>query len=232
MEYLDGGTLKEFINKNKEKITEKESRIIINQLLKALSYLHYSCDICHRDIKPGNIMFSIKGDINSLKLLDFGVSSNSFYYKDFLDNCGTLKYMAPEQISNLTYSKTVDLWSVGIILYMLLNKGENPFYEKNDSKKTIIGKITNKKINLEGNKNISEMGKHLINKLLEKNPSYRYTAVPALSHPWVTGKMFDNIPLTVYDKIIADDYSEKLKYFLLIAIFMKFFKKKEKIMKK
>ena len=63
MEYLEGGTLKDYIN-NKKEITEDEARIIIKQLLVALSYLHYTCDICHRDVKPENIMFRNKNDIN------------------------------------------------------------------------------------------------------------------------------------------------------------------------
>ena len=120
MEYLEGGTLKEFINNNKNKMNEDNARIIIKQLLNALSYLHYSCDICHRDIKPGNLIFKYKENINSLQLVDFGLSTDTFEKKYFLDNCGTLKYMAPEQITSMIYSKSVDIWSVGIILYLFI----------------------------------------------------------------------------------------------------------------
>ena len=69
MEYLEGGTLKQYINEEKNNITEDVCRIIIKQILKALSYLHYTCDICHRDIKPENIMFKYKNNPNSNKLL-------------------------------------------------------------------------------------------------------------------------------------------------------------------
>ena len=222
MEYLEGGTLKEYMNNKKNNITENEARIIIKQLLTAISYLHYACDICHRDIKPENIMFTNKNDINELKLLDFGLSSDCFESKKYLENCGTLIYMAPEQINKMIYSKAVDVWSVGIILYMLLNKGKNPFYNKGETQDIIIKKISNNSIIYSNDCPISHMGKHLIKKLLKKNPSYRYTIRSALEHPWITMKKFDKIPMTIYDKAFIDEYSDKLKTLLLTSIFFSY----------
>ena len=224
MEYLEGGTLREYINNNKN-ISENDSRIIIKQLLTALSYLHYTCDICHRDVKPENIMFANKNDINELKLLDFGLSSDSFESKNYLENCGTLIYMAPEQINTIIYSKAVDVWSVGIILYMLLNKGRNPFYNKGETQEKIINNITNNNITYNNECPISHMGKHLINKLLKKNPSYRYTIRSALEHPWITMNKFDKIPMTIYDKAFVDEYADKLKTLLLTSVFFSYQKK-------
>ena len=230
MEYLEGWTLKQYINNN-QNITEESARIIIKQLLKALSYLHYTCDICHRDVKPENMMFKDKNDINSLKLLDFGLSIDSFESKKYLENCGTLVYMAPELINNVKYTKGVDVWSVGIILYMLLMKGKNPFYNKKDNRETIIKNIKNNNVVFHNENNndiypISKMGKDLINKLLKKNPLYRYTIRSALEHPWITMNKFDKIPLTIYDKANIDEYVERLKIFLLVSIFLNHAKKK------
>ena len=226
MEYLEGGTLKDFIEKEKNKITEDTCRIIIKQILSALSHLHYVCDICHRDIKPENIMFKFKDNIKSLKLIDFGLSSNSFEKKNYLENCGTLAYMAPEQISNKIYSKSVDIWSVGIILYMLLNNGKNPFYIKGDSREEVIKKISNKKVEFDDiNSPISQIGKDFINKLLMKNSSSRYTARPALNHPWLTMKKFEKIPMTVLDKLLIGAHINRLKELFLTALFMNFYKK-------
>ena len=222
MEYLEGGTLKEFISNEKNKINEDISRIIIQQILNALSYLHYNCDICHRDIKPENIMFKDNDNIKSLKLIDFGLCSNSFEQKNVLGNCGTLIYMAPEQISNKIYSKSVDIWSVGIILYMLLNNGKNPFYTKGESREKIIHKIQTKKIEFDDkNYPISDMGKDFIKKLLKKNSSSRYTARPALNHPWITMNKFEKIPLNVLDKY-TNVY--KMKELFLTALFMIYYK--------
>ena len=229
MEYLEGCTLKQYI-KNNENISEDNARIIIKQLLTALSYLHYTCDICHRDVKPENIMFKEKNDINHLKLLDFGLSLDSFESKKHLENCGTLVYMAPELlINNIKYTKGVDVWSVGIILYMLLMKGKNPFYNKGDSRETIIKNIRNNNVifsfDNDNLNQISKMGKDLINKLLKKNPLYRYTIRSALEHPWITMNKFDKIPLTIYDKANIDENVERLKLFLLVVIFLNYSKK-------
>ena len=229
MEFLEGCTLKQYIQKT-EIISENNARIIIKQLLTALSYLHYACDICHRDIKPENIMFKEKNDINSLKLLDFGLSLENFESKNYLENCGTLVYMAPELlINNIKYTKGVDVWSVGIILYMLLMKGKNPFYNRGDSKETVIKNIRNNNAifnnDINEENNISNMGKDLINKLLKKNPLYRYTIRSALEHPWITLKKFDKIPLTIYDKANIDENVEKIKIFLLVSIFLNYVKK-------
>ena len=228
MEYLEGCTLKQYI-KNNENISEDNARIIIKQLLTALSYLHYTCDICHRDVKPENIMFKEKNDINHLKLLDFGLSLDSFESKKHLENCGTLVYMAPELLNNIKYTKGVDVWSVGIILYMLLMKGKNPFYNKGDSRETIIKNIRNNNvifsIDNDNLNQISKMGKDLINKLLKKNPIYRYTIRSALEHPWITMNKFDKIPLTIYDKANIDENVERLKLFSLVAIFLNYSKK-------
>ena len=229
MEFLEGCTLKQYIQKT-EVISENNARIIIKQLLTALSYLHYACDICHRDIKPENIMFKEKNDINSLKLLDFGLSLENFESKNYLENCGTLVYMAPELlINNIKYTKGVDVWSVGIILYMLLMKGKNPFYNRGDSKETVIKNIRNNNVifnnDINEENNISNMGKDLINKLLKKNPLYRYTIRSALEHPWITLKKFDKIPLTIYDEANIDENVEKIKIFLLVSIFLNYVKK-------
>ena len=224
-EFLEGGTLKQYMIQN-QNISENETRIIITQLLNALSYLHYTCDICHRDIKPENIMFKEKNNINTVKLLDFGLSTDSFESRNFLDNCGTLIYMAPEQINNITYSKAVDVWSVGIIFYMLLNKGKNPFFTKNDTKEKTIKKITSSQLIFDDNCKISTMAKYLIKKLLKKNPNYRYTVRVALSHPWITMNKFDKIPMTIYDKAFIDEYSEKLNIIAMTTIFLNYYKNK------
>ena len=225
MEFLEGGTLKEYIQENSNNIIEDIAREIIKQIFNALSYLHYSCDVCHRDIKPENIMFSEKNNISSLKLLDFGLSSDSFESQLRLHNCGTLIYMAPEQISGVIYSKAVDVWSVGIILYMLLNKGKNNFYVKGEESKVIIDKINNKEIEFDLNEcPISPIGRHLIYKLLDKNPSYRYSARLALIHPWITKNKMDKIPMTLYDKLLVDEKSMKLKMLFLVSNFIRYYK--------
>ena len=221
MEYIKYGTLKHWIN-NRENITEEEASTIIRKILSAVEYLHNK-QICHRDIKPGNIMISKKNDLNSIKIIDFGLSEDNFNNLSNNDYSGTFIYMAPELIEKKLYFISVDIWSIGILMFILLNKGKHPFYIKGDNDIEIAEKIKKGKIKFY--ENISPMSKHLILKLLEPNPSWRYTASQALKHPWITRNFNDSPPKTIND--IIESSNKILKDFLYTSIFLNFFKKKE-----
>ena len=224
MEYIKYGTLKQYIKTHKN-ISEKDASIIIKKLLSAVEYLHNN-QICHRDIKPENIMFSKENDLTSIKLIDFGLSYQNFNNLLISDYCGTLLYMAPEQIEKKSYNFTVDIWSIGIILYMLLNNGQHPFYNNGDLKKEFLIKLKNWKFNFCNN--ISFMGNSLIKKLLEINPSWRYTANKAIRHPWITRNINDDIPKTFNEILSMRNNFKNAKFIMLISIFLNFFKKNEK----
>ena len=192
MEYVKYGTLKKWI-KNHKKITEEEASIILSQILSAVVYLHGK-QICHRDIKPENIMLSKENDLNSIKIIDFGLSAQHFYRLINNDYCATYIYIAPEQIEKKLYFISVDIWSIGILMFMLLNNGKHPFYVKGETRKDLTKKIQNCKINFYNK--ISSMANHLLFKLLEPNPSWRYNAAQALKHPWITRNKNDEVPLT------------------------------------
>ena len=96
MEYLKYGTLETWIKKNKN-ISEEEASLIIKEVLSAIAYLHQN-QICHRDLKPENIMFSKENDLSSIKIIDFGLSLQNVDSLFNSDYCGTLIYMAPEEI--------------------------------------------------------------------------------------------------------------------------------------
>ena len=140
MEFIKYGTLKSWLINHKESIKEEEASLIISQILSAVQYLH-SHEICHRDIKPENIMLSEKDGLTSLKLIDFGLSASNFTEYQESEYCGTFLYMAPEQIDRKTYSKAIDIWSIGIIMFMLLNNGRHPFYTKGNRRRTYIEKL-------------------------------------------------------------------------------------------
>ena len=221
MEYIKYGTLKNWI-KNKENISEEEASIIISRILLAVEYLH-SKQICHRDIKPENIMISKKNDLTSIKIIDFGLSNQNFKNLVNHDYSGTYIYMAPELIEKKLYFISVDIWSIGILMFMLLNKGKHPFYIKGDNNRKIAEKIKKGKIKFY--ENICPMAKHLILKLLEPNPCWRYNASKALKHPWITRNFNDTPPKTIND--IEESSNKILKDFLYISIFLNYFRKQD-----
>lgn len=217
MEFLQFGTLKSWLALHKENITEEEASTIMRQILSAVQYLH-SHEICHRDIKPENIMLSKNNDLSSLKLIDFGLSAARFDSYDESEYCGTLLYMAPEQIENKIYSKSIDIWSIGIILYMLLNHGRHPYYSKGDRKRIYVEKIKNNPYKL--NYKCSYMAKTLLKKLLEVNPYWRYTADQALKHPWITRCTSDEVPETFGEYLKKREQLQKMEELALISVFL------------
>lgn len=119
----------------REKFEEKDAAGIIKQLLSAVSYCHKK-NVCHRDLKPENILLDSKqGDI--IKLIDFGTSQ--VFQSDMKMEMvlGTAYYIAPEVLTG-KYTEKCDLWSIGVILYILLS-GEPPFFGKSD--KEIIERV-------------------------------------------------------------------------------------------
>ena len=224
MEYIKYGTLSHWIKSHK-KITEEDASIILTHILSAVVYLH-SKQICHRDIKPENIMLSKENDLHSIKIIDFGLSAQNFDKLMNNDYCGTYIYMAPEQIEKKLYFISVDIWSIGILMFMLLNNGKHPFYIKGDNRKDFVKKIEACQINFYNK--VSPMAKHLILKLLEPNPSWRYTGAQAIKHPWITRNKEDEVPQT-FNEILAKSNNKKmLRDFFNICLFMNYFNKRVK----
>ena len=224
MEYIKYGTLNQWI-KNHKKISEEEASIILKHILSAITYLH-SKQICHRDIKPQNIMFSKENDLHSIKIIDFGLSAQNFDKLINNDYCGTYIYMAPEQIEKKLYFISVDIWSIGILMFILLNNGKHPFYVEGDNKKDFVKKIMATKINFYNK--VSPMAKHLILKLLEPNSSWRYTGAQALKHPWITRNKDDEVPLTMNELLTKSNNKKIAKDLFNVCLFMNYFSKKTK----
>ena len=226
MEYVKYGTLSKWM-KNNNKISEQDASIILKQIFSAIEYLHGK-QICHRDIKPENIMLSKENDLKSIKIVDFGLSASNFDKLINHDYCGTYIYMAPEQIEKKLYFISVDIWSIGILMFMLLNNGKHPFYVKGIDKKDFIKKIQSCKINFYNK--ISPMAKHLIFKLLDPNPSWRYNASQAIKHPWITRNKYDEVPLT-FNEILHKSNMKKIGRNLLgVVLFLNYLTKNKIIL--
>ena len=168
MEYANGGSLFYYI-REKNYLSEKESFKFFSQLINAVYFLHKN-DLIHRDIKPENIL--LYDNNNICKLCDFGwcVKYDGRQRRTF---CGTTEYMSPEIVNNIEYSKEIDVWSLGILLYEMVH-GYSPFRpDKEDfNAKDVIDNI--KIHDLKFNNNISKECKELICHLLDENAEKRY----------------------------------------------------------
>ena len=199
-DYCQNGELYTEIN-HKGKFTEREASFIIYQILLAINYCH-KMGIVHRDIKPENIMIERK-ELNGLlrvKLIDFGVAKIFSLNVNHKTIAGSSIYMAPE-VLRANYNESCDLWSIGVILYILLI-GQPPFFGKNENEISKAIKTGKYDINNKQYLSLSQNAKDLITKLLKYNPQERITALEALNHPWFNTPDIANINYLDNGKII------------------------------
>lgn len=176
LELIKDGDFFDFIN-NKSCLKDDELRPIMKQLLEATAYLH-EFGIVHCDIKPENMLYN-KTTGNIIKLTDFGLSRMILSNQKLNMSCGTLQYVAPEILTSKCSGMESDIWSIGVIMYLLVN-GKLP-YDANTPDE-ILSKIMMKKLYFRNC--VSENTKELILALLEPNQKKRITAKCALSHPY------------------------------------------------
>ncbi|KAI1114492.1 CAMK/CAMK1 protein kinase [Nemania sp. NC0429] len=195
--------------------SEDLSRHVIVQVAKALEYLHEEMGVVHRDIKPENILFRPipfvpskipkpnqagdedkvdegefipgvgSGGIGLIKIADFGLSK-IVWDKQTMTPCGTVGYTAPEIVKDERYSKSVDMWALGCVLYTLLC-GFPPFYD--ESIEVLTEKVAKGQFTFLSPwwDDISKSAQDLIGHLLTVDPDRRYTIKEFLSHPWIQG---------------------------------------------
>ena len=176
MEYISGGTLLDEIYKS-GKMNERDASIIFSELMLAISYLHKHCHAAHRDIKAENILLD---ENHNIRLIDFGFSN--LFSKDNLmtTQCGSIYYAAPELIVGQEYTEKIDVWSAGILLYLLVT-GSFPFSDfsvTNLAQKIVYDDIVYPS-------HLSLQVKDLISRMLIRNPKERITVDEILSHQWV-----------------------------------------------
>lgn len=181
MQLCTGGELFDRIVKL-EKFSEKDAADLMKKILSAVQHLHEH-SICHRDLKPENFLFKNNKENAEIKIIDFGLSKKfSKLETDMTTIVGTPFYVAPEVLSG-NYDTQCDLWSCGVILYVLL-WGYPPF--DGDSNKDIFRAIIKSKLEFDEEEwgNISDEAKDLIAQLLTKDPKERVKTSTALNHIW------------------------------------------------
>jgi len=163
---------------------EKEAATVIQQILRAICYMHDK-QVCHRDLKPENFLFATKDalDKSVLKIIDFGLSCNFKTGQTMSTRAGTPYYVAPQVLQG-KYDYLCDLWSVGVIMYILLC-GYPPFYGRNDQE--VLSKVKRGNFSFQEKDwgRISGDAKDLIRNLLRLDPNERFSASEALSHQWI-----------------------------------------------
>jgi calcium-dependent protein kinase len=182
MEECNGGELFEKIMKHietKKMYSEKEAAKIFKQMMSAIAYCH-SNKICHRDLKPENILYSSEDENSLIKVIDFGLS-RIWKGKNMTTKVGTAYYVSPEVLAG-KYDERCDIWSAGVILYILLS-GEPPFNGHNDNE--IYRRICKMTFTFPENKwrKISKEAKELIKMMLSPEDK-RPTATQVLEHEW------------------------------------------------
>jgi len=131
MEYLPGGDLLSYFKTKKNKINEERVCQIVRQIANALQYMKER-GIIHRDLKLENVLLVDNNDQSDVKIADFGLSSLQGPNQDVHERLGTLHYTAPEILSGKPYDASVDVWSLGVITYVLLS-GTFPYDSNDDS---------------------------------------------------------------------------------------------------
>lgn len=162
--------------------TEGEATRIMYQLLNAVMYMHYH-DVVHRDLKPENILFETNDEDSPIKIIDFGLAREHLGQTPMNVVVGTPYYIAPEVLRR-KYDKSCDLWSVGVIAYILLC-GYPPFNGR-DSEETHRS-VLNGRLRFPSRewKGTSPESRNFIRRLLVVDPRKRMTAEQALNHPWI-----------------------------------------------
>jgi len=181
MEHMEGGELYDRLATQK-RYGEGEAADTVYQVLLAVAYLHAQ-QIAHRDLKLENFLYA-KKDSDLLKLIDFGLAKFWDPSTRMSQACGSIHYVAPEVLFQ-SYTTQADMWSVGIIAYMLLTG--SPAFHGSDSE--ILRKIKAGKPHYSSKFNgLSASAQSFVRDLLVRIPAKRLTAAQALEHPWIQGR--------------------------------------------
>ncbi|CAL8306776.1 unnamed protein product [Lota lota] len=221
-EKLRGGSVLAQIHKRRH-FSEQEASVVVQDIASALDFLHNK-GMAHRDLKPENILCEHADKISPVKICDFdlgsGIKLNSdsspISTPELLTPCGSAEYMAPEVVEAFSeeatiYDKRCDLWSLGVILYIMLS-GYPPFVGRcgggcgwelgepcHTCQNTLFESIQEGKYVFPEKEwaHISSSAKDLISKLLVRDAKNRLSASQVLRHPWVRGGASDTLPTSI-----------------------------------
>ncbi|KAM4687964.1 myosin light chain kinase family member 4 isoform 2-T2 [Discoglossus pictus] len=183
MEFVEGGELFDRIIDENCNLSEVDTILYIKQICEGIQYMHQMY-IIHLDLKPENIM-CVSRAANQIKIIDFGLARRYKPREKLKVHFGTPEFLAPEVVNYDFVSFPTDMWSVGVIAYMLLS-GLSPFLGEDDNE--TLNNILACQWDFEGEEfnNISEDAKDFIIKLLVKEKCWRMSATESLKHSWLS----------------------------------------------
>lgn len=187
----------------KKFLTEREAAGILKVIVNAVDYLHRN-GVVHRDLKPSNILYADSSDKpESLRIIDFGFAKQLRDENGLLMTpCYTAHYAAPEVLKKQGYDAACDIWSLGVLLYIMLS-GKTPFkLMPDDTTEVLLSRLNEAKVNFdEGNwKHVSLEAKDLVRRMLNMDPRHRITSNSILKHPWITNiESLPDVKLSLQD---------------------------------
>ncbi|KAD6795892.1 hypothetical protein R6Q59_020198 [Mikania micrantha] len=205
MELCEGGELLDRILARGGKYSEDDAKAVLTQILSVIAFCHLQ-GVVHRDLKPENFLFMSKDEKSPLKAIDFGLSDFVRPDERLNDIVGSAYYVAPE-VLHRSYSTEADVWSIGVIAYILLC-GSRPFWARSES--GIFRAV------LKANPNFDEVpwpalsseAKDFVKRLLNKDPRKRLTAAQALSHQWIRNNANEvKVPLDISTLRLLKSYT-------------------------
>ena len=185
MEYIRGGRLTDYMKEKKFHFSEKRAAEIIYEIALGVKYLH-KYGIIHRDLKPDNIMLTESNDKGHIKIMDFGLSKILGKKEKTSDGFGTLTFVSPEVLIRKPYNKEIDIWSIGVILYLILS-GDLPFDDEEDDEEKIAKSIVFNEVEFPSKKfgNKSKEVIELIKRCLTKEPKDRIKIDEIIKSDWI-----------------------------------------------
>jgi len=183
VQFCSGGDVFERILKQKT-FSEKEAAHVVRKVAEGLAHVHEH-GIVHRDLKPDNLMYLSKAESSNIMLIDFGLAGD-LSNGSLSTPCGTAHYVAPEVLMSKAYDCKADMWSLGVIIYMLLC-GFPPFFDAQGNQKRLYKLIKLGKYRFPSPywDYVSENAKDLVRRLLVLDPTKRFSAKQTLAHQWV-----------------------------------------------
>ncbi|KAJ8747742.1 hypothetical protein K2173_013067 [Erythroxylum novogranatense] len=182
MELCESYSLYDLVIRTSGGLNEVKSATIMRQLLEAIAHCH-RFNIVHRDIKPDNVLFDSR---NRVKLADFGSADRLGAGEGMRSVVGTPYYVAPEVLTGREYNEKVDVWSAGVVLYVML-AGIPPFY--GETVEEIFEAVVRGNLRFPPRifRTVTTEAKDLLKKMICRDISRRISAEQALMHPWIVG---------------------------------------------